>query len=108
MNMRTDSDRKALEDYLALQRDAERLLGQRAWSLVRSYGKVMSGPDAGQYVSGIATVKARKLVVALAKGKRVNVHLMHRHQSGNYRVSSLVLQDGRLLMIYTDGNVETA
>ena len=101
------TERTALQASLALRADAERLLGSEAWFLVCSYGKVMSGPQAGLYVSGISVEQARAILNALAAGEQVPVHLMHRHRSGDYESSDLRFEGGRLLMIFKD-RVETA
>jgi len=71
-------------------------------SLLRSYGRLMSGPHSGRYVSGIPFELARQLVVAIAEGKEVHVHLMHRHRSGNYEASRTRLVGGRLEMVFKD------
>lgn len=82
--------------------EAEELLGARGWSLLRRYGKLMSGPRSGSYVSGLPISEARKLLGALQRGERIPVHLMHRHRSGHYESSELSLTNGRLLMRYPD------
>ena len=96
--MNAGSDSKALHAYLELQRYAETVLGSRAWTLLRSYGKLMSGPFAGVYVSGLPTDLAFEIVDALAQGQTIHVHLMHRHKSGKSEISSLRLLDGKLVM----------
>lgn len=92
----------ALAARLELHDEAERLLGGPQWHLLCNYGKLMSGPDSGSYVSGIAYDKARAIVHALVAGEQVDVHLMHRHKSGNYEVSALRFSDGRLLMVFSN------
>lgn len=93
---------EALRAWLDLQIEAERILGRRQWFLVSSCGKLMSGPDAGMYVSGISPEKAKAIVGALAAGQQVDVHLMHRHRSGNHESSSLRYDEGRLLMVFSN------
>jgi hypothetical protein len=95
-------ERIALLRSLALHRHARRFLGERNWFLLRSYGKVMSGPYAGLYVSGVPTKVVRNLLHELQQGKTVPVHLMHKHVSGNYEASELKLVDGRFVMAFFD------
>lgn len=92
----------AAREWHRLGVEAEELLGRRGWSLLRSYGRLMSGPYSGSYVSGIPFSEARKLLLALEQGERVPVHLMHRHRSGNYESSVLSLAGGELVMHYPD------
>lgn len=87
---------------IELQRYAEGLLGKRGWFLLRNYGRLMSGPDSGRYVSGLPAHDAREIVDALVRGETVEVHLMHRHVSGNYESSQLRLRNGRLEMLFAD------
>ena len=108
MRGKINPEKAALDAYAQLQADGERLLGRCEWALVRSFGKLMSGPYAGQYVSGVATAYASEILGALAKGRLVDVHLMHRHQSGNYETSSLAWRNGTLVMIFADGRTEIA
>ena len=78
-------------------------LGERAWRLLCDFGKLMTGPPhGGLYVSGIPYELAREFVDALVRGETIDVHLMHRHRSGNYEASSLCLRDGHLVMIFDD------
>lgn len=97
-----DELRREMAEYLKLNRYAESVLGMRGWTLVRSHGRMMSGPNTGMYVSGVPFAEARWLVEELVHGRRIDVHLMHRHRSGNYESSSLSLTDGRLTMHFTD------
>lgn len=92
----------AVRAYAELSDFAGSLIGARNWSLLRSYGKLMSGPHSGSYVSGIPFELARQLVVAIAEGKEVHVHLMHRHRSGNYEASRTRMVDRRLEMVFKD------
>jgi hypothetical protein len=78
------------------------LLGRRGWGLLRSYGRVMSGTYSGLYVSALPAAEVRTLLMALKRGERIPVHLMHRHRSGCYESSRLSLTEGRLLMHYPD------
>ena len=87
---------------LEVRLQAERLIGARAWALLSSYGKLMDGPKAGLYVSGISFDEQLALVRRLASGDTVCVHLMHRHKSGNYESSSLRLSSRGLVMVFRD------
>lgn len=87
---------------LELQTYAEKVLGSRQWWLVANFGRIMAGPNAGRYVSALATLEALEVVDALVRGEEVPVHLMHRHRSGCYDASSLRMQDGELLMRFAD------
>ena len=99
-----DPTLEVAREWHRLGLEAEELLGMRGWSLLRGYGKLMSGPYSGSYVSGIPFSEARKLLGALRRGERIPVHLMHRHRSGKYESSELSLTDGRLVMHYPDRN----
>ena len=83
-----------------LRQEGEEVLGVAGWRLFRSYGRVMSGPYSGNYVSGLPFEEARRFIIALKQGQRVPVHLMHRHRSGNFGVSELSVEDGSLVMHY--------
>lgn len=85
--------------------EAERLLGLRSWFLLSCYGKLMDGPDAGSYVSGIAYDDQLELVRRLVEGETVSVHLMHRHRSGHYEASSLRWSPAGLVMVFRDREV---
>ena len=87
---------------LELHRHAVRVLGERSWFLFSTYGRVMSGPHSGQYVSGLPDVEVRALIDALVAGYPVDVHLMHRHKSGNYESSRLHIAAGVLVMTFPD------
>ena len=91
--------------HLEVRLEAVRLLGERPWFLLSSYGKLMDGPHAGFYVSGLASDAQLELVHRLASGKTIPVHLMHRHRSGNYEVSSLRWSESGLVMVFRDGEV---
>jgi len=97
---------KLLRRYVEVSREAEGLIGERAWVLLSSYGKLMDGADAGLYVSGIALDSQLELVRLLAQGETVHVHLMHRHKSGNYEASSLRWSQGELVMVFRDREVK--
>jgi hypothetical protein len=62
----------------------------------------MEGANAGSYISGVSVAEARAIVDALIAGNIVKVHLMHRHRSGHYESSSLMLREGRLIMKFSD------
>jgi hypothetical protein len=93
---------EALEAWLDFQIEAERVLGRRQWFLVNTFGKLTSGPDAGMYVSGIDCAIALGIVRALQAGRQVDVHLMHRHRSGDHELSGLRFDGGRLLMVFSN------
>lgn len=88
--------------HLELHRHAGQMLGEHGWFLLSSFGRVMSGPYSGQYVSGVPTPVARSFVDALAAGETVDIHLMHRHKTGNYQFSRLHIADGALVMVFQD------
>lgn len=96
------ASRKALLADVAVRRYADAVLGERNAHLLRAYGRVMSGPNTGQYVSGIAPTAARAFVDALVRGDEIAVHLMHRHRSGTYESSSLCLVNGVFVMRFDD------
>jgi len=77
---------RSADDYfqrrVAVKLEAEGLIGSQAWSLLSSYGRVMSGPHSGSYVSGVPFAVQLDLVHRLTSGETVPVHLMHRHRSG--------------------------
>jgi hypothetical protein len=91
--------------FLEVHLEAERLLGERSWSLLSGYGKLMDGPAAGSYVSGIASDAQLELVHRLVRGETIPVHLMHRHRSGNYEASSLRWSQRGLVMVFRDREV---
>lgn len=93
---------EAIRTAVALSEFAEAHIGKHNWDLFRSYGKLMSGLHSGRYVSGIPFNLARQLVQALVRGEEVQVHLMHRHRSGNYEISRTRLVAGRLEMVFKD------
>lgn len=60
---------------MAVARDLERLtqagealLGRTGWALLRRYGRLMSGPYSGQYVSALPDAEVRALLQAAAWG----------------------------------------
>ena len=85
-----------------LEARAIQALGSRNWSLVSRYGRVMNGEHSGHYFSALPHRYALKLVRALAGGDSVSVHLMHRHVSGCYESSRLLLRAERLWMLFDD------
>jgi len=91
--------------HIEVRQEAERLLGERSWSLLSSYGKLMDGPRSGSYVSGIPYDDQLAIVHRLVRGETVDVHLMHRHRSGDYRASSLRWTSGGLVMVFPDREV---
>ena len=93
---------QALAEHLEMRRYAEQVLGSRAWHLLRGYGRVMTGPYSGLYVSGLPTEVTRELVEWLVNGEELYVHLMHRHVSGNYESSRTRYDGARLWMLFTD------
>jgi hypothetical protein len=97
----------AAREWHALAQQGEALLGRKGWTLLRGYGRMMSGPYSGQYVSALPAAEAAVLLKALQRGETIPVHLMHRHRSGCYEASFLSLADGRLLMHYP-GRTEPA
>jgi hypothetical protein len=66
-----------LEGKLELDRYAASVLGERGWSLLQRYGRLMGGPHSGQYVSSLEMARATKLVESLERGDEQKVHLMH-------------------------------
>lgn len=97
-----DAFRTALYRHHQLGLKAERLFGARLWFLLSCYGKLMSGPRSGSYVSGLPVDEQFELVERLANGESVDVHLMHRHVSGNYEASALRWSQGKFLMVFGD------
>jgi len=98
----TNADDSWLLAHRDLHRYTVSVLGERGWALLRSYGRLMNGPCSGRYVSALSAVSATELVDALARGDEIDVHLMHRHVSGNYESSTLRLEGGRLVMRFPD------
>lgn len=92
----------AMAARLDFQIEAERLLGMSQWHLLSNYGKLMSGQRAGSYVSGIPYEEALAIIRALVAGEQVDVHLMHRHKSGNNEASALRFSEGKLLMVFSN------
>jgi hypothetical protein len=92
----------AAREWYGVAQEGEALLGKSGWTLMRGYGRMMSGPHSGQYVSALPVADVRVLLQALQRGEKVPVHLMHRHRSGCYEASSLSFASGRLLMHYLD------
>ena len=100
--MNRNAQTESLAQRADLQTYAESVLGARCWSLPSAYGRVMSGPDTGLYVSGLPAATARGLVDALIRGERIHVHLMHRHRTRCYESLSLRLDAGQLTMVFKD------
>ena len=97
-----NTDASWLSEYWELCRYAKTVLGVRGWSLLRGYGKMMHGLHSGEYVSALPFATTGALIDALARGDEVDVHLMHRHRSGNYESSTLRLVGGVLVMQFSD------
>jgi hypothetical protein len=97
-----DQSSDEMARYIELQRHARSVLGEAAWSTVRTYGKLTAGGNSGSYVSGIGVDEARALVDALASGHVIAIHLMHRHHPGQHENSSLSFHSGRLIMHFRD------
>ena len=103
IEVNVDSDEsQALRAWLGLYQTAKVVLGDRNWRLMHSYGRVMSGPHSGLYVSGIPMLAVQAFIDALLCGQEIPVHLMHRHVSGNYESSRLSFDGRRLWMRFND------
>jgi hypothetical protein len=89
-------------DWERLTQEGEALLGPIGWTLLRRYGRLMSGTYSGHYVGALPDANVRALLEMLRRGGRIPVHLMHRHRSGCYESSWLSLAEGRLWMHYPD------
>ena len=96
------AESQALRAWLGMYQTARVVLGDRNWRLMHSYGRVMSGPHSGQYVSGIPMPATQAFVQVLLRGEEIPVHLMHRHVSGNYESSRLWFDGNRLWMQFAD------
>lgn len=96
------AERRALQVDLRVRAHAKAVLGERRAHLLWAYGRIMSGPHHGSYVSGLPAADARALVDALEHGREVDVHLMHRHRSGNYESSTLRWVAGTFVMRFAD------
>jgi hypothetical protein len=86
----------------ALRREGEQLLGARNFFLLESYGQFMNGPYSGRYVSATPMTAHLGLARRLVAGETLDIHLMHRHVSGNYESSMLCWREGRLFMVFED------
>lgn len=86
----------------ALRLEGEKLLGARNFFLLEMYGKFMNGPHSGLYVSGTPMTEHLDLARRLIAGESLDIHLMHRHVSGNYESSTSRWRDGRLVMVFKD------
>ena len=87
---------------LRRQAAAESMLGIRAWTLLRSYGRLMCGQHSGRYVSSRPAAEQLDYAHRLLAGETLPIHLMHRHRSGNYESSTLQYRDGTLVMVFRD------
>ena len=96
------AERRALRADLRVRAHAKTVLGVQQAQLLWAYGRIMSGPHNGRYVSGLPPAAARALVDALTHGREVDVHLMHRHRSGVYESSTLRWAAGKFVMRFAD------
>lgn len=93
-------------ERVELTRYGQAKLGVKGWGLLNSYGKLMTGPPyGGLYVSGVPCEIGKAFIDALVRGETIEVHLMHRHRSGNYEASSLRWLDGQFWMVFDDREV---
>ena len=98
-----DATLATFRQRLMVMRLAERLLGRRSWFLLSCYGRLMTGPYSGSYVSGVPFTVQRELIHQLTRGETVPVHLMHKHVSGSSESSALRWsQDGGFVMAFPD------
>lgn len=98
---------KDFQRHIEVRREAEELIGERAWALLSSYGRLMDGPYTGLYVSGVPYAVQLDIVQRLSLGETVCVHLMHRHVSGDYESSALRWsQSSGLVMVFRDRDEE--
>jgi hypothetical protein len=105
--MRKPAAANDFEQRIQIRQQAVHLIGERAWLLLSCYGKVVGGVYGGRYVSGIPFDVQLNLVERLHQGEIVQVHLMHRHRSGHYELSSLRRnQGGNLVMVFRDREEE--
>lgn len=95
----------SLEASIEIRREAELVLGERGWFLLSVYGRLMSGPHSGRYVSGVPYSLQHEIVRRLAAGETLPIHLMHNHRSGHYEASALRWSRGQLVMVYGDRKV---
>jgi len=87
---------------MEMQEAARELVGGPAFWLMHGYGRVMAGPRSGRYISGLPGEEQLELAQRLSRGETIPVHLMHRHQSGNYESSALRWESGKLYMVFED------
>ena len=92
----------AFRAWVDMYRSAGVALGTRNRTLVFSYGRVMSGPHGGRYVSGIPASAVLAFIDALLRGEEIPVHLMHRHVSGQHESSRLKFDGECLWMQFAD------
>lgn len=97
-----ESEANPFHRLVEVRLEAECLLGERSWFLLSCYGKLMDGPRAGSYVSGIPSEVQIDIVHRLVRGETIHVHLMHRHRSGHYEASSLRWSQHGLVMVFRD------
>jgi len=93
---------QAAREWHELSLKGDALLGARGWTLLRTHGRLTTGPHSGHYVSALSADEVHALLQALGRGERIPVHLMHRHRSGDSELSCLCLVDGKLVMNFAD------
>ena len=99
----TDTDSLlAFRHHMKLRARAQELLGERAWFLLASYGRLMGGPHSGHYVSALSGEEQLDIAERLVAGERLVIHLMHRHRSGHIETSSLRWDGSGLVMVFQD------
>lgn len=64
-----DALMEAAREWNTLKREGEALLGPTGWTLLRRYGRLMSGTYSGQYVSALPASQVRALLQALQRGE---------------------------------------
>ena len=91
-----------VRDYSELVRRAEQILGARGWAVLYAYGRLMSGPRSGIYLSALPLEEIGLTIDRLADGCELDIHLMHRYRSDHQEASRLLLIGGKLFMRYRD------
>jgi hypothetical protein len=90
----------ASHEWAALHRFGAMTLGRTAWSLFQHHGRILSGPHAGSYVSGVPCAAARSLVATLLGGEEVPVLLTHLARDCASVGTKFV--GGQLVMLFAD------
>lgn len=99
--------RRELHKLRQLWEHGEQVLGDRGWFLFKCYGKLMSGPYSGQYVSALPPPDVHALLHALAAHEPVPVHLMHRHRPGAHAgLYTRLGANGHLVMGFADREID--